>query len=230
MLLLEPVTFAKDFQTGTVHNQLHWFVTLGLGLWAQRQPIATARQGGKIRHCDRNPQQPRNRAHQALGLTQRLLEDQAQRQTQLDCQIRVVRLSATRRAAWCRPQCKCVFAEPAVLGEPISDLLTARFGSLIEVTIPPPKNALLSLNAAKDPTVRDRHIADVAARGRMAWQKATGYNQRSRGETLMGRWKGVIEPKLKARTFENQKTEAKIGVRVLNRMTGLGHPSFERTA
>jgi hypothetical protein len=117
-----------------------------------------------------------------------------------------------------------------VLGEPISDLLTARFGSLIEVTIPPPKNALLSLNAAKDPTVRDRHIADVAARGRMAWQKATGYNQRSRGETLMGRWKGVIEPKLKARTFENQKTEAKIGVRVLNRMTGLGHPSFERTA
>jgi len=41
---------------------------------------------------------------------------------------------------------------------------------------------------------------------------------------------GVIGPKLNARTFENQKTEAKIGVRVLNRMTGLGHPSFERTA
>ncbi|SDP70745.1 hypothetical protein SAMN04488512_12932, partial [Sulfitobacter litoralis] len=59
---------------------------------------------------------------------------------------------------------------------------------------------------------------------------ATGYNQRSRGETLMGRWKVVIGPKLKARTFENQKTEAKIGVRVLNWMTGLGHPSFERTA
>jgi hypothetical protein len=64
----------------------------------------------------------------------------------------------------------------------------------------------------------------------MAWQKATGYNQRSRGENLMGRWKGVIGPKLKARTFENQKTEAKIGVGVLNRMTWLGHPSFERTA
>lgn len=46
----------------------------------------------------------------------------------------------------------------------------------------------------------------------------------------MGRWKAVIGPKLKARTFENQKTEAKIGVWVLNRMTGLGRPSFERTA
>jgi hypothetical protein len=64
----------------------------------------------------------------------------------------------------------------------------------------------------------------------MAWQKATGYNQRSRGETLMGRWKTVIGPKLKARSFENQKTETKIGVRVLNWMTGLGRPSFERTA
>jgi hypothetical protein len=75
-----------------------------------------------------------------------------------------------------------------------------------------------------------RHIADIAARGRMAWQKASGYNQRSRGETLMGRWKAVIGPKLKARAFEKQKTEGKIGVRVLNRMTELGRPQFERTA
>jgi hypothetical protein len=32
----------------------------------------------------------------------------------------------------------------------------------------------------------------------------------------MGRWNAVIGPKLKARDFTNQKTEAKIGVRVLN--------------
>jgi hypothetical protein len=46
----------------------------------------------------------------------------------------------------------------------------------------------------------------------------------------MGRSKAVIGPKLKARMFENQRTEAQIGVRILNRMTELGHPSFERTA
>jgi hypothetical protein len=46
----------------------------------------------------------------------------------------------------------------------------------------------------------------------------------------MGRWEAVIGPRLKARAFENQKTEAKIGVRVLNRMTELGRPHFERTA
>jgi hypothetical protein len=121
-------------------------------------------------------------------------------------------------------------ADGAYDGKPTSDLLVARFGSTIKVTIPPPKNAILSPNAAKDPTARDCHITEIAAGGRMAWQKATGYNQRSRGETLMGRWKTVIGPKLKARSFENQKTETKIGVRVLNRMTGLGRPSFERTA
>ena len=76
----------------------------------------------------------------------------------------------------------------------------------------------------------DRHIADIAAHGRMAWQKSSGYNQRSRAETLMGRWKAVIGPKLKARSLESQKTEAKIGVHVLNRMTELGRPNFERTA
>jgi len=121
-------------------------------------------------------------------------------------------------------------ADGAYDGEPTSKLLAARFGSAIEVTIPPPRNAILSPNAAKDPTARDRHITEIAARGRMVWQKATGYNQRSRGETLMGRWKTVIGPKLKARTFENQKTEAKIGVQILNQMAGLGSPTFERTA
>lgn len=115
-------------------------------------------------------------------------------------------------------------------GGPTRDLLTAHFGATIEVTIPPPKNASPSPGAAQNPTARDWHIAEIVARGRMAWQKVTGYNQCSRGETLMGRWKTAIGPKLKARTFAYQKTEAKIGVRVLNRMTGPGRPSFERTA
>ncbi|HBF31187.1 MAG TPA: IS5/IS1182 family transposase, partial [Rhizobium sp.] len=32
------------------------------------------------------------------------------------------------------------------------------------------------------------------------------------------------------RTIDHQKTEAKIGVRVLNRMTELGRPEFRRVA
>ena len=121
-------------------------------------------------------------------------------------------------------------ADGAYGGQPTFDLLTARFGSAIEVTIPPPINAILSPNAADTPTARDHHITEIASHGRIAWQKTSRYNKRSRGETLMGRWKTVIGPKLKACSFGNQKTEVKIGVHVLNRMTGLGRPRFERTA
>lgn len=115
-------------------------------------------------------------------------------------------------------------------GEPTDQTLSERFGSAIKITIPLPKNAILSHDAAENPSARDRHIADIAAHGRMAWQTSSGYNQHSRGETLMGRSKAVIGPKLKARSFENQKTEAKIGVRISNRMTELGRPNFERSA
>lgn len=120
-------------------------------------------------------------------------------------------------------------ADGAYDGEPTVQVLNERFGSAIKVTIPPPKNAIMSPNAAQNPSARDRHIADIAAHGRMAWQTSSGYNQRSRIETQIGRWKAVIGYKLKARSFKNQKTEAKIGVRVLNRMTELGRPNFERT-
>jgi hypothetical protein len=120
-------------------------------------------------------------------------------------------------------------ADGAYDGEPTCAALTERFGAAIKVTIPPPKNAILSPDAAQNPSICDHHIAEIEAHGRMAWQKSSSYNQRSRIETQIGRWKAVIGPKLKARNFENQKTEAKIGVRILNRMTELCRPNFERT-
>ena len=98
----------------------------------------------------------------------------------------------------------------------------------IEVVIPPPKNAVISPQSAHDPSVRDRHIAEIRRYGRMAWQVATGYNQRSRVETQIGRWKSVIGTKLKALSFPMQITEIKLGQKVLNTMTELGRPMFER--
>lgn len=63
--------------------------------------------------------------------------------------------------------------------------------------------------------------------GRLAWQISSGYNQRSRGETQIGRWTGGIGLKLKARSLENQKTKAMVSVRVFNKMTEVGRPEFE---
>lgn len=121
-------------------------------------------------------------------------------------------------------------ADGAYDGTPVSDLFEAGFGNQVEVIIPPPKNAVPSVNAAHNPTSRDRHIDAIATQGSMGWQKSSGYNQRSRVEAQMGRWKTVIGPKLKARTLVNQRTEATIGARILNRMTRLGRAELERVA
>ena len=115
-------------------------------------------------------------------------------------------------------------------GNPTSDLLVKLFGGDVEIIIPPPKTAVLSAEAVRNPTLRDQRITSIATSGRMAWQGSSRYNQRSRAETQMGRWKMVIGPKLKARSFPNQKTEAKIGTHTLNKMTGLGRAKFDVVA
>ena len=121
-------------------------------------------------------------------------------------------------------------ADGAYDGASTRDLLRERYGETLDVVIPPPKNAVICPQSARDPTVRDRHIAQIRSNGRMAWQAATGYNQRSRIETQIGRWKSVIGPKLKSRSFSRQITEIQLGQKVLNTMTALGRPVFERTA
>jgi hypothetical protein len=47
-------------------------------------------------------------------------------------------------------------------------------------------------------------------------------------KTAMGRYKGIIGPRLRARSFPAQQTEAAIGVAILNRMLACGHPKSVR--
>lgn len=70
----------------------------------------------------------------------------------------------------------------------------------------------------------------ITETGRKAWQKATGYGQRSRGEAQIERYKQVIGPELRSRNMETQTTETKIAVKALNRMTHLGRAIYERVA
>jgi len=121
-------------------------------------------------------------------------------------------------------------ANPARFRAPTRELLAERLGETVEVIIPPPRIAVESPPSEQSPTIRNRHIAEIETKGRIAWQKSSRYNHRSRIETQMGQWKTVIGQKLSARTFPNQKTEANIAVRVLNRMTELGRPESRRVA
>jgi exopolysaccharide biosynthesis predicted pyruvyltransferase EpsI len=68
----------------------------------------------------------------------------------------------------------------------------------------------------------------IAERGRISWQRSSGYNRRSLVETAMFRYKAIIGRRLHARILSAQRTEATIGCNLLNRMTGLGMPVSAR--
>jgi hypothetical protein len=119
-----------------------------------------------------------------------------------------------------------VTADGAYDGAPIYGTIAAHDND-IEVVIPPRSTAVLSGEKSPFPQ-RDRHLETISERGRLAWQKATDYGKRSRVETTMGRYKMLIGPRLRARGFAAQQTEAAIGVAVLNQMLAAGHPDSVR--
>ena len=119
-----------------------------------------------------------------------------------------------------------VTADGAYDGDPTYQAIAAH-GDDIDVMIPPRAMAVPS-GERDQPTQRDHHLKMITERGRLAWQAATGYGQRSLVETTMGRYKALIGPRLHARGFAAQQTEAAIGVAVLNRMLPAGRPKSVR--
>ncbi len=70
----------------------------------------------------------------------------------------------------------------------------------------------------------------IAERGRMAWQKASGYNPRAKVEASIGRYKRVIGDALRSRTGQTEATEVAIAAAALNRMLAFGRPNYVRIA
>ena len=83
------------------------------------------------------------------------------------------------------------------------------------VVVPPRRDAVPSATAETAPTQRDRHLRSIAERGRLGWQKSSGYNRRALAEAAMSR---------------RQATEVAIDVRALNRMLEFGRPESVRLA
>jgi hypothetical protein len=98
------------------------------------------------------------------------------------------------------------------------------------IIVPPRATAVPSRTAETAPTQRDRHLDLIAEKGRMGWQKASGYNWRARAEATIGRFKRVIGDGLRSRTDERRATEMDVAVQVLNRMLELGRPESARIA
>ena len=99
-----------------------------------------------------------------------------------------------------------------------------------KVVVPPRSDAVPSETAGTAPTQRDRHIQDIATKGRSGWQAARKYNRRALVEAQIGRYKTVIGDALRSHTPAAQDTEVAIAVNVLNRMMDLGRPHSVRVA
>ena len=124
-----------------------------------------------------------------------------------------------------------VMADGAYDGEPVYQAIADHQPDPPpDVVIPPRASAVPSTENAEAQSQRDRHIRLIAEKGRMAWQKATGYGRRSLAETAVGRYKAIIGPKLRARILPAQQGEVAMAVEVLNRMIRVAKPVSIRVA
>jgi hypothetical protein len=96
--------------------------------------------------------------------------------------------------------------------------------------VPPRTTAVPSEMADTEPTQRDRHLQCIAEKGRLGWQKMSGYNKRRRIEATIGRYKQVIGDGLCFRKDERRATEVSVAVHVMNRMLEFGRPLSIRVA
>lgn len=97
----------------------------------------------------------------------------------------------------------------------------------VDVVIPPKSNAVLNDKAAPQ---RNSNIIEIAARGRMIWQKNRQYGRRNFSELGVQRYQRILRNAMHAKVIVNQKQEAMIGCGVINKMTSLGMPVSYRSA
>jgi hypothetical protein len=107
------------------------------------------------------------------------------------------------------------FTEPAIAAWKVEPRCTR--GGQPAVIVPPRSSAVPSATAGTAPTERDQNLQLIAERGRMGWQRASGYNWRVLVEADIGRYKRVIGDALRSRTGDRQTTEVAIATALLNR-------------
>lgn len=104
-----------------------------------------------------------------------------------------------------------------------------------KATIPPQHNACVQRNKTKkDPALlqRDEVIKylgrDEDRNERLAiWKRENNYHRRSLVETMMSRMKSIFGDKIRARTFENQRTDLLVRCYTMNKINELGLPKSE---
>jgi len=100
----------------------------------------------------------------------------------------------------------------------------------LAIKVPPRQDAKIWQhgNCQAAPHPRDENLRYIRKHGRKKWNRDCGYHRRSLAETAVFRYKRVVGEKLTTRKIETQRTEVRIGGKVLNRMTTLGRPNSQK--
>jgi hypothetical protein len=96
--------------------------------------------------------------------------------------------------------------------------------------IPPRHNAVVDTKGRVYLQQRNEDIKAMRRLGRRQWKIITNYHQRSKAETFMFRYKVILGGHLQARNIEQQKTEVKLGCKILNLMLQIAKPKNQRVA
>ena len=99
-----------------------------------------------------------------------------------------------------------------------------------KIVVPPSAPSIPTRGVAHGGTERERHAPQIAARGRIEWQKAHGYGLRSLGETAISRLKARGGDRLTARNLEAQRKEAALRISTANKAIRYPKPFTVRIA
>jgi hypothetical protein len=125
---------------------------------------------------------------------------------------------------------RSVIADGAYDGAPVYQAIRAARPrpSPPKIVIPPRLSSIPDKGQPHGGTERERHAAEIAARGRMAWQRRHGYGKRSLVETAISRLKRINGGRLFSRTLGAQQIEVAIHIKIASRNMTLARPVSER--
>ncbi|MEZ5480596.1 MAG: IS5 family transposase [Thiolinea sp.] len=127
---------------------------------------------------------------------------------------------------------RSVISDDAYDGAPVHAAIRAAWPerSPPKIAIPPPRNSISPPGQPNGGSTRECHAAEIAAHGRMAWQKKHGYGQRSMVETAILRLKRLSNDGLSARSFGAQCQEIALVMAAANKMVRDAKPIIVRVS
>ena len=129
-------------------------------------------------------------------------------------------------------QIRSVTADGAYDGASVYDAIRAARPprSPPKITIPPAARSIPDPGSPHGGSERERQAAVIAARGRMAWQKASSYGRRALIETAISRLKRSSGDRLTVRTFGAQFAEVALRISAANKAIRHAKPLTVRVA